>query len=221
MKRLVIFGAGDLARIAWSYFSNDSDYRVEAFTVDEQFVGTGSLLNLPVVSFQTVESKYPANECDLFVAIGFKRLNKVRAEVCGRARARGYKLATYISSKALNPGRVECGDNCFILENNVLQPFVRLGRNVVLWSGNHIGHDAVVEDDCFISSHVVLSGRVHVGPRCFIGVNACVKQGVSIGADSLIGAGAVILKNTEPGSVHVVKSTPALAVLSSQMETML
>jgi sugar O-acyltransferase (sialic acid O-acetyltransferase NeuD family) len=221
MKRLVIFGTGDMARVAWSYFSSDSDYRVEAFTVDEQFAREGALLDLPVVPFGTVQSTYPASEFALFVAVGFKRLNKARAEICDRVRAKGYRLATYISSKALNSGGVACGDNCFILENNVLQPFVRIGSNVVLWSGNHIGHDAVVEDHCFISSHVVISGRVRVGERCFLGVNVCVKQGVTIAPDCLIGAGAVILKDTEPGSVHLIKNTPAVPVPSSQVELFL
>lgn len=221
LKRLVIFGVGDLARVAWSYFSSDSEYQVEAFTLDGQPAPGESLFDLSVVSFDMVEQIYPPNEVSMFVAVGFKRLNKARAEVCARARAKGYRLATYVSSRALNSGKVEFGENCFILENNVIQPFVTVGSNVVLWSGNHIGHDAVVEDDCFISSHVVLSGRVRVGARSFIGVNACVKQGVSIGPDSLIGAGAVILKDTKPGGVHIVKSTPALEILSSQMEGIL
>lgn len=210
-----------MARVAWSYFSNDSDYRVEAFTVDRQFASDASLSDLPIVPFDTIEGAYPANEFHLFVAVGFRRLNKDRAEICERARVKGYKLATYFSSKAFNPGRVECGDNCFILENNVLQPFVRIGSNVVLWSGNHIGHDAVVEDHCFISSHVVISGRVCVGQRSFLGVNVSVKQGVTIAPDCLIGAGAVILKDTAPGSVHLVKSTPAMPVPSSQVELFL
>ena len=55
------------------------------------------------------------------------------------------------------------GDNCFILEDNTVQPFVRIGSNVTLWSGNHIGHDSTIGDHCFISSHVVVSGHVDIG----------------------------------------------------------
>ena len=50
------------------------------------------------------------------------------------------------------------GDNCFIFEDNTVQPFVTLGNNLVLWSGNHIGHHSTLRDHCFISSHVVISG---------------------------------------------------------------
>ncbi len=99
----------------------------------------------------------------MFVAVGYKQLNRVRAEVYRAAKKKNYRLATYVSSKAVYFGDVNCGDNCFILEANVIQPFVTIGNNVILWSGNHIGHDVVIEDHCFVSSHVVLSGHVRVG----------------------------------------------------------
>ena len=51
--------------------------------------------------------------------------------------------------------RMFIGENTFIFEANVVQPGVTVGDNVVLWSGNHIGHDSVIEDHCFIASHAV------------------------------------------------------------------
>ena len=221
MKKLVIFGAGDFARLARVYFSKDADYEVSAFTVDDQYLKQDRLLELPVTPFSSLEDKYPPNRYALFVAVGFKRMNKARGDIYERAKARGYELATYISSRISHCGEWSCGDNCFILEQNVIQPFVRIGNNVVLWSGNHIGHDVSIDDHCFISSHVVLSGNVQVGRRSFLGVNACVRQGVTIAEDCLIGAGAVILKNTRPGGVYLVKSTQASPVSSSEVEDLL
>jgi sugar O-acyltransferase (sialic acid O-acetyltransferase NeuD family) len=221
MKRLVIFGTGDFARVAWFYFSNDSDYRVEAFTVDREFLSERSFEELPVVPFENVESLYPPSQYELFVAVGFKKLNRSRAEIYEKAQLKGYRLASYISSRAVNSGRVVCGQNCFILENNVLQPFVRIGSDVVLWSGSHIGHDAVIGDHCFISSHVILSGRVRIGDRCFLGVNVSVKHGVTIAPECLIGAGAVVLKDTARGGVYLIRSTPATPVDSSHVEMFL
>lgn len=221
MKRLVIFGAEDLARTAWFYFTHDSEYEVAGFTVHERYLKANELMGLPVVPFENLERVYPPEDFDCFIGIGFKRLNKARAEIYGCAKQKGYRLATYISSRAVCWGKVACGDNCFILENNVIQPFVQIGSNVTLWSGNHIGHDVEIRDHCFLSSQVVLSGRVCVGEYSFIGVNACVKQGVVIGAGCLIGSGAVILKNTAPGSVYLAKGTPAAPVTAAQVESML
>jgi sugar O-acyltransferase (sialic acid O-acetyltransferase NeuD family) len=221
MKKLIIFGAGDMARIAAFYFSHDSGYEVAAFTVHESFIKSPEFEGLPLVPFESVDERYPAAAFEMFIAVGFKRLNKVRADIYRAAKDRGYRLATYLSSKALYYGEVNCGDNCFILEGNVIQPFVKIGNDVVLWSGNHIGHDVVIGDHCFLSSHVVLSGHVEVGEYSFIGVNACAKQGVTIGAGCLIGSGAIILKNTGPGAVHLVKSTPASPVSADQVAALL
>jgi sugar O-acyltransferase (sialic acid O-acetyltransferase NeuD family) len=221
MKRLVIFGAGDLARIAQFYFSHDSEYEVAAFTVHERFIKSPDFGGLPLVPFESVEERCPTPAFEMFIAVGFKQLNKVRADVYRAAKEKGYGLATYLSSKAVYFGEVNCGDNCFILESNVIQPFVKIGSNVVLWSGNHIGHDVVIEDHCFLSSQIVLSGHVRVGEYSFIGVNACAKQGVTIGPGCLIGSGAVILKDTRPGGVYLVKGTPASAVSADQVAPLL
>ena len=80
--------------------------------------------------------------------------------------------------------------------------------NVILWSGNHIGHHTTIEPHNFISSHVVVSGQCTVEPNCFIGVNSTIGHMVKIGSETLVGAGSIITKNTEPGSVYVpAKST--------------
>jgi len=221
MKRLVIFGAGHMARIAQFYFSCDSEYEVAAFTVHKRFAEGDEFGGLPLVAFEDVEAWYAPDEFEMFVAVGYQGLNKLRSEVYHAAKKKNYRLATYLSSKAVHFGEVNCGDNCFILEANVVQPFVKIGNNVILWSGNHIGHDVVIEDHCFVSSHVVLAGRVRLGGHSFMGVNASVKDGVTIGANCLIGPGSVILKDTKPGSAHLVKGTPASPVPAERIAPLL
>jgi UDP-3-O-[3-hydroxymyristoyl] glucosamine N-acyltransferase len=87
------------------------------------------------------------------------------------------------------------GDNCFILENNVIQPFVRVGNNVTLWSGNHIGHHSTIGDHCFISSHVVISGSCEIGENCFLGVNATVRDNVKLGPFVVASSGAILMED--------------------------
>lgn len=217
MKPLIIFGASDLARVAYVYFSRDSSYEVVAFTVDDAYLKESSLHGLPVLPFSSVQEIYAPDDFEMFVAIGSRQLNRLRADAYGRAKAKGYHLASYVSSHVVHCGEWTAGDNCFILEQNVIQPFVRIGNDVVLWSGNHIGHDVTIEDHCFISSHVVLSGHVKVGPYCFFGVNSCVKQGVTIAPGCLIGAGAVILSDTNPGALHAISGTPESKVPSARV----
>jgi sugar O-acyltransferase (sialic acid O-acetyltransferase NeuD family) len=202
MKQVVIFGTGDFAQVAYVYLSKDSPYRVAAFTVHEKYIAERTLLGLDVVPFEQLEKRYPPSSYAMFVAVGFSKLNRIRTELYGLCKRRGYELITYINSRAFRLDELEIGDNCFVFEANVIQPFVKLGNNVVLWCGNHIGHHVTIGDNCFIASHAVVSGRVTIGANCFIGVNATIRDGVRIEPNCIIGAGAVILKDTVEGGVY-------------------
>ncbi|HYL72992.1 MAG TPA: acetyltransferase [Bryobacteraceae bacterium] len=219
MKKVVLFGTGDFARVACVYLRMDSPYEVAAFTANENRIVERRLLDLDVVPFETIEQTHPPDQFAMFVAIGFKRVNKARAEIYGQCKAKGYELITYINSKAVQWGEITVGDNCFIFENNVLQPFVRIGNDVIIWSGNHIGHDSAIGDHCFIASHAVISGNVKIGSHCFIGVNATFRDGISVAPECVIGAGAVILKDTKPGEVYAAEATPASVVPSSRLKS--
>lgn len=203
MKELVIFGTGDIARLAHFYFSTDTSYRIAGFCVDRDYRSANTFNGLPLVDFEQAEQRFPPNEYDLFVAVSYARMNRLREAKYLAARERGYTLASYISSRATVLTEHAVGDNCFILEDNTIQPFVRIGRNVTLWSGNHIGHDSTIADHCFIASQVVVSGHCHIGEGCFIGVNATLRNSIQIAPRTLIGAGAVIMDDTKEGSVHV------------------
>lgn len=216
-KSLVIFGLGDIAELAHFYFSSDSDYEVVAFTADSKYVLTDQFCGKPVVPFERVPTCYPPDAHEMFVALSYSGLNAVRREKYFAAKSTGYVTASYISSRAtiLNGGQI--GENCFVLEDNTIQPFVTIGNNVTLWSGNHIGHHSVIHDHCFIASHVVVSGGVEVDESCFIGVNATLRDHIKIGARCVIGAGALLLADAEPEGVYIGSATSRSAVPSSRL----
>ena len=203
MAKLIIFGAGDIARLAHYYFTHDSEHEVVAFTVDEKYRQADDFLGLPLVGFENLVKDYPPAEFKMFVAMSYARMNKIREEKYLSAKERGYELVSYVSSRCSFLTEHPAGDNCFILEDNTIQPFVRIGNNVTLWSGNHIGHDAVIDDHCFLASHIVVSGHVHISRNCFIGVNATLRNSIKIAPETLIGAGAVIMKDTVEQGVYL------------------
>src|SRR6266567_6657336 len=217
-RKLVLFGAGDIARLAHVYFSTDSKYDVVAFTVDRTYCEGDSFRDLPLVPFDEIEKRYSPKNHDMFIALSYAQMNKLRAEKYAQAKAIGYTLATYVSSKCTYLSEHQPGDNCFILEDNTIQPFVRIGNDVTLWSGNHIGHDATIDDHCFLASHIVVSGHVHIHPYCFIGVNATLRNSIEIAPETLIGAGAIIMKNTEPKGVYLPQRAELFAKSSSEIE---
>ncbi len=206
-KKLLIFGDSAFAEVAYELFSHDSEYEVAAFVVDEAYRNREELFGLPVVAFEQAAELYPPDVYEMHVALVYNKLNRVRREKYLAAKAKGYRLANYISSRAFVWQNVTMGDNVFIFEDNTIQPFVRLGSNIVFWSGNHIGHHSTVGSHCFISSHVVVSGFVNVGESCFFGVNASFANNIDIGDDCLVGAGALVVRNLPAGSL--VKGTPS------------
>jgi sugar O-acyltransferase (sialic acid O-acetyltransferase NeuD family) len=203
VSNIVIFGAGKIADEAYFYLTNDSPHQVVAFTVDREHLNSSEKLGLPVVAFEDVARDYPPGEYRMFVAVGYQDLNRFRARKYDEAKAKGYELISYVSSRAANVGNVEVGDNCFVLEFVTIQPCSRIGNNVFLWSGNHVGHHARVGDHCYIAGNVVISGNTNIEPYCFVGVSATLGHEITIGAESLIGAGSLITKNVEPRSVYI------------------
>lgn len=197
----MIFGDSAFAQVAYEYFRHDSEYDVAGFTVTRAHLAKDRLFDLPVVPFEEVTRHFPPATHDLYVALVYKEMNERRKRFVQAGREQGYRLASYVSSRAFVWDNVVVGEHAFIFENNVVQPFARLGDNVVLWSGNHVGHHSRIGSHCFLASHVVVSGLVDIGESCFLGVNATVGNNVKIGERSLIGAGALVLKDCPPKSV--------------------
>lgn len=203
MNKIIIFGNGDIAQIANYYFHIDSGFEVVAFTVDSAFIQKDTFEGLPVLPFENIEKIYSPVDYSMFVAISYAQLNELRERKFNEALSKGYHLPGYISSRCSYLSQFSPGKNCFIFEDNTIQPFVKIGDNVTLWSGNHIGHHSTIEDHVFVSSHVVISGHCHIGSHSFLGVNSTMHNNVTIGKRNILGAGSVITHNTKDNQVWV------------------
>jgi len=217
MSKLVIFGTGDIAELAWHYFESDSEHDVVGFSVDRAFLRHDTFCNLPVVAFEDVVNRFPVEDHLFFVALSYTKLNALRAEKYSAAKALGYRIASYVSSRATVLTRNEIGENCFILEDNTIQPFASIGNNVTLWSGNHIGHHSTIGDHSFLASHIVVSGGVEIGQGCFIGVNVTLRDHIKVGDRCVVGAAALLLNDAEPDGVYIGTATQRSPVPSSRL----
>lgn len=217
-KKLIIFGANDIAQIANYYFEIDSIYEVVAFTVDRDYITSPQFEGKPVHAFDEIVNHYSPNEYEMFIALSYSELNKIRESKFNEAKGMGYKLASYISSKCSYLSQYPPGENAFIFEDNTIQPFVRIGANVTLWSGNHIGHHSEIRDHLFISSHVVVSGHCIINSHTFIGVNSTIGHKVEIAEENIIGAGSIITKSTSFGDVYVPARSVKLDKKSSEIK---
>lgn len=202
LEKVVIFGAANYASFMHFYLSHDSPYDVVGFTVDAQFLKEDTMFGLPVVPFQNVQSVFSPSTHKMSVPLSFRNMNKVRAEKYAQAKAKGYELISYISSKAITwPGLV-IGDNSYITEQVVINPFARIGNDIFVAPGCLIGHHSIVQDHCFLAGHSVLLGETTIGDFSFLGANSTIREGVRIARESLIGAGVTINHDTVEKGVY-------------------
>lgn len=203
MKNLIIIGNTTNARLAKWYFDNDTDYNVVAFSVNKEYINEDMFLDLPIVPFENLEKVYPALSNDAFIAIGYTNMNKIREKMYNETKNKGYFLPNYISTKCNFLTEEEIGDNNLILEDNTIQPYVKIGNNNVFWSGNHIGHDTIIHNHITITSHVVISGYCQIHDNSFLGVNSTLHNEITVKKETLIAAGAIISKETEEKGVYL------------------
>lgn len=220
MAKVIIFGNSLYAEHIFFFLTHDSPHSPIAFTADSGYIGRVELFGLPVVPFETVETIFPPSEYGMIVSLGFQRVNRLREEKYLQAKAMGYDLINYISSKAITWPGLAVGDNCIIGEATI-SPYVKIGNDVTIGSGAVIGHHSVIKDHCFISPGAVLPGGVTVEEYCLIGANATIKEGVTIARECIIGAGVTITKNTREKSVYADRPPELYPRPSDQLRTWL
>lgn len=202
-KKVVIFGNGGVAKMIHSHLTHDSSFAIAAFTVDATHLKDETLLGLPVVAFDDVERIFPPDDFQLFIPIGFRSVNQLRADKYREAKAKGYGLINYASSKAMIAPGVTLGDNCVIMDGAIIGPSVSIGNDVFIGPGTVISHGDVIGDHCFVAAGAVVLGDVRIEPYCVLGANSTIKDGIIIASECVIGAGVTITRTTSPREVYI------------------
>lgn len=216
MDKLILFGSDNTVMAYYYYFTHDSPYEVVAFTVNQKYLDSSTFLDLPLVAFEDIETVYPPDKYGMAIPLGFSDVNQLRAERYYQAKAKGYQLINYISSRALVWGDLDIGDNVFLHENANIKPWAKLGSNIIVESGALVGHHAVVGDHCFLGPSSLILGEATIGDYTILGANSTIRDGVKVGRECIIGASALIAKDTQPKSVHM--SDPAKLLPGSSHE---
>jgi FlaA1/EpsC-like NDP-sugar epimerase len=94
---LVLIGTGETARLAFEYFTYDSNFQDVGFAINHALMKADSFCGLPVTPFEQLESYYSKEHNQVFVAIGSGRLNRDRALLFSKVKDKGYTCASYVS----------------------------------------------------------------------------------------------------------------------------
>ncbi len=111
----------------------------------------------------------------------------------------------------------EIGDDVSIGTMSVIEHHVRIGHRVRIHSQVFVPEFSILEDDCWLGPHVVLTNAKYPhspgvkdaleGPRICrgakIGANATILPGVIVGVNALVGAGAVVAAHIPDNAVVV------------------
>ena len=206
MKPVVIFGTGKIAEAVSAVFTSIPGNSIGAYTCDSDHVVSSKFLGKPVVSFDEIENDYPPEAFDIFVAIGYQKLNSLREAKINDCKSRSYTITRCISPQSGVEEDI-CGENCFVAHKAIIQPGVSLGDNVFVWDGALIGHHSSIGANAWITGSAALGGGVTIEKNCFIGLNATIGHAISIGEKSLIGASTLVTRNLPAKSVVVAKDT--------------
>ena len=218
MSKIVIFGIRDFAELAHYYLEHDSPHDVVAFSVHSDYLPKGGVFRgLPVVGFEEVQHSFSPSDHKFFAPMSPKNMNRDREDIFNSIKAKGYECVSYLSSRATEFGN-KIGENCFILENNTIQPFTEIGNNVVLWSGNHIGHHGLIRDHVTFTSHVVMSGHCDIGAHSFFGVNSTLRDGLKIAEGTFVAMAAAVVRDTVAWGAYKGNPAALLDVPSSQLK---
>ena len=196
MVDVVIFGIGDSARQAHFYLTTDSPHRVVGFSATSDWCRQSRFLDLPLVPFEEIERTFPTSIVHLSIPMSGRRMNQDRERFYSEGKSKGYKLISYVSSRAMLCDN-KIGENCFILGGVTLQPFVEIGNNSVIRCLSNIGHDTIISDHVFISASVTVSGRCQIQSHCYISANAVIDSNVTLAQGTLAGLSSVITRDTE------------------------
>jgi acetyltransferase-like isoleucine patch superfamily enzyme len=204
-KKLIIFGAGTFAEMAAYLFDTESDYEVEAFCVDPEFLKVPKLLGKPVMNFNELTQHFSAADYEVFVAVGIGALNTHRANKCTQLKALGYRLASFTGKSVKLPLNFQLRENTMIMDGCQILPYVEIGSNCILWTNTRIGLKSKIEDNCWLVG-AALGENVLVGQNTFIGMEATIAPFVVVGEFSLIGIQALVMRNCPPRSVFGMRA---------------
>lgn len=199
---VVIFGVGNVSRLAAFVLAQDSPHRPVAFTAHERFISEGEFAGLPVRRFDDIEVAYPPERYAMLAPLGWTKMGQLRADVVAAGWAKGYRFISYVSSSAITWTTFVAGENCMVHGGAIIEPYARVGVNCIIRGGAMLSHDVELGEHCFVAPRALIGGAAKIGANCVIGANSTVVDGVRVAPRCFIAAGAVVTADTQPEGIY-------------------
>lgn len=215
MKKLIIFGATEMAKYVSYFFQKEAKYLIKAYCVEDNYKTKNIFNNKPLYSLSELENSISTDDLNFFIAIGPTQMNKIREAVYNRLKDFQYKFVNYIHPTAICDS--EIGENNFIGANSIINPDVKIGNNNIIYEQCLISTRAIIENHCYIAPKAYVGSESIISNNSIIGINATIKNNVQVASESFIGACSYISMNTKHKSVYGVKQSEFLGCISDKI----
>lgn len=204
MKRVVILGAGGLARevsdVLMACNAQRPQFEIIGF-IDENPEHHGKRLNGSRILgdfswFDMIDTTH-------IYAISAVGNPAIRKKLIRKALDKDVKFCNVIHPQAVVTSAIDLGVGVVISAGCILTNSIKTGSHVYLNLGCTVCHDAVLDDFCNLNPGVRISGNVHIEAGCELGTGAIVIPARTVGRWSILGAGAVVHQDV-PANVTAV-----------------
>lgn len=209
MKKVFIFGIGDLAKTLFNYIKMDNRYEVIGFSVDDEYYCNDYMYDLPVVKYSELVKK-DKSYFYIITAVGYKNMRNKR-DCYIRLKADGFRFINYIHESVLIQPDLIIGENNIILSGSIIEFGVEIGSNNIIWSGVILSHDSFVGNHNFIASGCLIGGYSKVKENNFLGFRAIIIDGVIINREVLIGSNSLVLKSPQNYTKNIGNPTKCIS----------
>ncbi len=224
MSKVVLFGTGRGADVAYRFLTRDSDHEVCGFATEARSSGSA---RLPRSSRGGVRGRGAAVPAGPIPDAHPARLSADERAYAQRnispPRQKGYGFISYVNSHFYRAEDLQVGENCFILDNQSISLDVtdrQQRRDVVDQPYRRPEHRS--SDHAWLASHVTVAANVMVRPIAF---SASVRRSATADAradDTFVGANALVASNTAENSVHLAASaSQSISIARAFMRVMM
>lgn len=201
MNEILLFGCTMFSSEMRRIIEYEMGGEIIGYVVDRQFIEHDKYDNLPIYAFEELNSIFDMKKVGLLLTVGYSKMNKIRQEKYYAGKALGYRIASYISKKALVYSD-NIAEGSIILPGCYIGPFSIIGKCNVIKSGVHIPHHCQLGNFNWIAGGTIFGGGVKMEDYCFIGLGSTIRNEIFIANETFIGANAYLSFSTEPCGVY-------------------
>lgn len=211
MKKLVIMGAGGLARELANAVAQlnaaTPTFEVLGFLDDKEELEGQKRLGLPVLGPVDWLAEHKPDGLLAMPATGNGR---IREKLAAAADTCGIPLATVVHPSAIVAADSSMDEGVFVAAGCVITVNVSLGRCALLNMGCTVAHDVAMGRYSSVHPGARISGEVTIKDYALVGTGAVILNKCTVGTGAVVAMGAVVSRDVP--DYTLVAGNPARAV---------